>query len=146
MRCDTACALSNQVNVNPDSRSDQNEYLHSTSSAINGGISSSSANIINGDFSTKSYDGTNVNEQNEFKQLENDGSASSKINYISKYSSNDRGLFQDSNTKIITLPNPNPPRTHTQKITIRYLQPPPLPPANVNYFFVILSFVLLIKN
>ena len=72
------------------------------------------------------------------------GGASSITDNARRYYSPDSGdLFIDPNPEIITRPDPRQPPTYTQKVTIRYLQPPPLPPSNVNSFFVTLYFCFL---
>jgi hypothetical protein len=59
-----------------------------------------------------------------------------------RYPTDSRGFFLDPNPEIFIRPDPSPAPTYTKNITIRYLQPPPLPPSGVSYFLVILLFVL----
>jgi hypothetical protein len=74
------------------------------------------------------------------------GDASSITNYVSRYPTDGRGFYIDPHPEIITRRDPSPALTYKQNIAIRYLQPPPLPPSGVSIYFVILLFVLLIKN
>jgi Ca2+-binding EF-hand superfamily protein len=92
----------------------------------------------------------NVIERSDFNHYASGGSTaadtSSTTNYVSRYRTDNRGFFLDPDPEIIVRPDPGPAPTYTQNITIRYLQPPPLPPVGVSYFFLILLFILLIKN
>jgi hypothetical protein len=92
----------------------------------------------------------NVIDRSEFNHFASGGSAvagiSSSTDYVSRYRTDSRGFFLDPNPEVITRPDPGPATTYKQHITIRYLQPPPLPPMGVSYFFTILLFVLLINN
>ncbi len=89
---------------------------------------------------------SNTIDRGEFNRFVRDGSVgvdtSTTATYVSRYRVDSRGFFVDPNPEIIVRPNPDPPTTYKQKIIIRYLKPPPLPPIAVSDFFLILSFVL----
>jgi hypothetical protein len=142
----------------------------SSSNRIGGGFSTINSGGGSTDFGTdasyeavsgyktgtdKVYDRINLNRNNvierrEFNQFVNGESAhadrSSITNYVSRYQTDSRGFFLDPNPEIFTRPNPSPVPTYTRNIIIRYLQPPPLPPSGVSYFFVTLLFVLSINQ
>jgi hypothetical protein len=111
-----------------------------------------SFDVARGLFNKVDVNGDGRIDQNEFSQWPRSGpsedvtSSSSTTNYISRYPTDGRGFYLDPNPEVITRPDPSPATTYTQHITIRYLQPPPLPPVGVSYFFTILLFVLLINN
>ena len=85
-----------------------------------------------------------ITDENEFSQLDSSAlhgdiaSAPCSGNCASRYSTDSRGFFLDPNPEISNRSDPGPAPTYTQNITIRYLQPPPLPPSGVSYFLVIL--------
>jgi hypothetical protein len=97
-------------------------------------------------FDKMDWNRNNVIERSEFNQFISDGSTtvskSSTGDYVSKYRVDSRGLFLDPDPEIIIRPDPRPAPTYKQKITIRYLKPPPLPPMGVSYFFLICFFIL----
>jgi hypothetical protein len=166
-------ATFDRMDLNRDNVIDRSEFNQFTRSGPSGGVTSTSSKIIKGDYSTGSYGGgdirtgasyvndtsvgasgsatfdrmhlnrDNVIDRSEFNQFTSGGSSA---DYVSIYRTDSRGFFLDPNPEIITRIDPGPAPTYTQKITIRYLQPPPLPPMGVSYFFSILLFVLLIKN
>jgi hypothetical protein len=173
MSLDASRGLFNKIDADGDGKIDPNEFSQWAKGGPSGGVTSTSSKIIKGDYSTGSYGGgdirtdasyendtsfradahtvfdrmdlnrNNVIERSEFNQFTSGGSSA---DYVSIYRTDDRGFFLDPNPEIITRIDPGPVPTYTQKITIRYLQPPPLPPMGVSYFFSILLFVLLIKN
>jgi hypothetical protein len=78
----------------------------------------------------------NVIDRSELNHFASGGrtvaGVSSSTDYVSRYRTDSRGFFLDPNPEIITRPDPGPAPTYTQKIIIRYLQPPPLPPVGEN--------------
>jgi hypothetical protein len=56
---------------------------------------------------------------------------------VQKYATDAQGLFQDPNPQIIRRPAAGGVQTYTQNIRVRFLQPPPVPPPGVSYFFII---------
>ena len=48
------------------------------------------------------------------------------------YATDAQGLYQDSNPQIIRRPAPGGAQTFTQRVVVRFLQPPPIPPPGVS--------------
>jgi hypothetical protein len=174
MSLDASRGLFNKIDADGDGKIDPNEFSQWAKGGPSGGVTSSSSKIIKGDYSTGSYGGggdirtgasyvndtsvgasgsatfdrmdlnrDNVIDRSEFNQFTSGGSSA---DYVSIYRTDSRGFFLDPNPEIITRIDSSPALTYIQNIKIRYLQPPPLPPMGVSYFFSILLFVLLIKN
>lgn len=49
-----------------------------------------------------------------------------------KYAVNAQGLFHDPNPRIIRRPAPENARQYVQRVLVKFLQPPPLPPPGVS--------------
>jgi hypothetical protein len=79
---------------------------------------SSGASFANG--------GGGVYSSNGFEQQ----SSASKTNYAT----DSQGLFQDPNPQILRRPALGGTQTYTQRVTVRFLQPPPVPPPGVRIF------------
>jgi Ca2+-binding EF-hand superfamily protein len=174
MSSNTARGLFNKIDADGDGKIDQNKFSQWVKNGGSGGAIGSSSGIIKDNFSIVSHGGAdfkadasygsdanavfdrmdlnhdNVIDRREFNQFirgeSADADRSSITNYVSKYPTDGRGFYLDPNPEIITRPNPDPAPIYTQNIIIRYLQPPPLPPLGVSYFFVTLLFALSIKN
>ncbi len=50
------------------------------------------------------------------------------------YATDAQGLFKDPNPEIVRRPAPGGAQTLTQRIVVRFLQPPPVPPPGVSIF------------
>jgi hypothetical protein len=48
------------------------------------------------------------------------------------YATDAQGLYKDPNPEVIRRPAPGGAQTYTQKIVVRFLQPPPVPPPGVS--------------
>ena len=48
------------------------------------------------------------------------------------YATDAQGLFKDPNPQVIRRAAQSGPQTYTQKILVRFLQPPPVPPPGVS--------------
>jgi len=52
---------------------------------------------------------------------------------IYQENSDARRLFQDPNPQILRRPAQGPTQTYTQRVYVKFLQPPPSPPPGVYY-------------
>ncbi len=57
-----------------------------------------------------------------------EGQSSSSTNYATDA----QGLFKDPNPEVIRRPAPGGAQTYTQRVVVRFLQPPPVPPPGVS--------------
>ena len=48
------------------------------------------------------------------------------------YATNAQGLYQDPNPQIIRRPAARGVQTYTQRVLVKFLQPPPVPPPGVS--------------
>ena len=61
----------------------------------------------------------------------NSGSYEQSSSSATRYATDAQGLFQDSNPQIIRRPALGGGQTYTQRVVVKFLQPPPLPPPGV---------------
>lgn len=52
--------------------------------------------------------------------------------FSTAYATNSQGVFQDPNPQVIKRPAVGGPQVFTQKVMVRFLQPPPLPEPGVS--------------
>lgn len=50
------------------------------------------------------------------------------------YATDAQGLYKDPNPQIIRRPALGGAKTYTQRVTVKFLQPPPIPPPGVSIF------------
>lgn len=65
------------------------------------------------------------------KRMQTDNMSNQQASTIYQENSNAQALFHDPNPQIMRRPATDPPRTYTQRVFVRFLQPPPVPPPGV---------------
>ena len=78
----------------------------------------------------EAFIGDNANfETNEFssQSFEQQSSTAS-----TSYQADNQGLYQDPNPQIVRRPATTGTQVYTQRVIVKFLQPPPVPPPGVN--------------
>lgn len=125
---DAAKAIFNQVDTNSDGKIDPNEFRNW---AVNNSKSSN-----NGGYETA------FSSQSDFESA---GTAvsSSNLQHTTEYTSTGK-IYHDPNPQIIRRASTGDVVTYQQKILVRFLQPPPIPPPGVkmqfHLFFLYICF------
>ncbi|CAF1012800.1 unnamed protein product [Rotaria sordida] len=145
-----ADALFNEADINRDGALSQNEFRnflirHSTAGLDNSNYSTGN-NLATGNNygSLSSYEtstfgdtgytggefvGTNYGASSIRNSVITDASTSAfQSSNIQQYETDAQGNFKDSNPQIVRRPDPTGPRTYTQNVQVRFLQPPAVPP------------------
>ncbi|CAF2520716.1 unnamed protein product [Rotaria sp. Silwood2] len=101
-----------------------NEYYSSSSNAqLGAGAQASSSDLETG-FEQQNLSGAFL--------ASNAGYSASSLEQQSfsstAYATDDQGLYKDPNPEVIRRPAPGGPQTYTQRVLVRFLQPPAVPP------------------
>lgn len=66
-----------------------------------------------------------------FNTLEQQSSSAS----TTTYATDAQGLYKDPNPEVVRRPAPGGTQTYTQRVSVRFLQPPPVSPPGVSILF-----------
>jgi hypothetical protein len=80
----------------------------------------------NANFETNDYNSNNFEQQSS-----------------TNYPTNSQGLYQDPNPEIVRRPAAAEAQVYTQRVIVKFLQPPPVPPPGVNDSNKALSFICI---
>ncbi|CAF0712429.1 unnamed protein product [Adineta steineri] len=103
-----------------------NGFFSSSSSSFSGlgGGSQTSANGLDAGFAQQSHIGVSSASDSGFGS----GNYEQRSTALTTYATDAQGLFKDPNPEIVRRPAPGGQQTYTQRVIVKFLQPPPVPP------------------
>lgn len=112
-------------------------YETTSSTGYNEGFLGNNNAYYSASSSASSFDG--LNQQGFTGTTFTNGSTNNNFGQKSPtvtntYNINAQGLYQDPNPQVIRRPAVGGAQTYTQRVTVKFLKPPPLPPPGVSIF------------
>jgi hypothetical protein len=104
-----------------------NGYYSSSSYGGNGGSRRASFSGLEAGFAQQGQSGASLAIEGGYGSSSFEQQSSSST----VYATDAQGLFKDPNPEIVRRPAPGGAQTYTQRITVKFLQPPAIPPPGV---------------
>lgn len=106
-----------------------NGFFSSSSSSYGGlgGGSALNSNGFDAVFASQGHRGSASASENAFAA----GSFEQRSSAVATYATDAQGLFKDPNPEIVRRPAPGGQQTYTQRVIVKFLQPPPVPTPGV---------------